>query len=297
MRIFKTILISAALFCATAVPSFALSSHTWVGPNGNDSNAGTQTSPYATFQNAMENTAPGGTVSVLGAGDYGYFQVSNSITIDGTGGGSINFPNIEAGIAIEPSTNAVVILKNLTITGAGAGGDAIGIVNGGTTNLVTVVIDGCLITGFMFNGIEVFNGGPVSLTVKNSTIVGGETGVSAEQNGQISLDHVTIQGASIAGVYAEDGNLQVTNSVITQNAIGLKADTYAVLSAANNVITSNQVGVCSGTGSKIRLDTNDIYDNPIAIKNCGGIYKTSASNRTSGTISATAAQVSETVIF
>jgi hypothetical protein len=145
----------------------------------------------------------------------------------------------------------------------------------------------------------------VSLTVKNSTIIGGEIGVYTYPNGttafngndQISLDHVTIQGASMAGVLTEDGTLQVTNSVITQNAIGLKADTYAVLSAANNVITSNQVGVCSGAGSKIRLDTNDIYDNPIAIKNCGGTYKTSVSNRTSGTISATAAQVSDTVIF
>jgi len=42
---------------------------------------------------------------------------------------------------------------------------------------------------------------------------------------------------------------------------------------------------------------NDIYDNPTAIEDCGGIYKTSGSNRTSGTIGATAAEISNSVLF
>jgi hypothetical protein len=111
------------------------------------------------------------------------------------------------------------------------------------------------------------------------------------------LDHVTIKGMTQAAVFNRNGTMQITNSVLTQSAVGVEADTDAVISVANTAITSNTTGVCSYTGSKIRLDMNDIYDNPTAIENCGGTYKTSGSNRTSGTISATAAEISNSVLF
>jgi hypothetical protein len=305
MKIRNMLLMSAALLCAAPVPAHALSSHTWVSASGNDANAGTQTSPYADFATAVANTAAGGTVSVLGPGDYGPVTITQSITIDGTGGGSINFAGDGEGIYISTSSNANIVLRNLSIDGGGTGSDAIFIASSGTTNVLNVVIDGCLIAGFSQIGVGLGSESPMNVVVKNTTIIGGELGVRTFQNGTsafngndtVAVDHVTIQGASSAAIFTRNGDLQVTNSVITQSAVGLQADTYAVLSAANCAITSNQVGVCSYTNSKIRLDSNDIYDNPIAIEDCGGNYKTSVSNKTSGTISATPAEVSDSVIF
>jgi hypothetical protein len=66
---------------------------------------------------------------------------------------------------------------------------------------------------------------------------------------------------------------------------------------ASSLITANTTGVCSNPSSKIRLDNNDIYDNNTAIANCGGIVKTSTTNKTSGTISIPAADVSDSVTF
>jgi hypothetical protein len=306
MKIRNMLLTSTALFCAASVPVNALSSHTWVSANGNDANTGTEVSPYADFATAVANTAAGGTVSVLGPGDYGPVTITQSITIDGTGGGSINFAGDGEGIYVNPGAAANIVLKNLTVDGGGTGSDAIFIASSGTTNVVNVVIDHCLIAGFAQIGVGLGSESPMNVTITNTTITGGALGVRTFQNGtsapvtnydSVAIDHSVITGASSAGVFTRNGVVQVTYSVVTQSAVGVEADTYAVLSVANSAITSNQTGVCSYTNSKIRLDSNDIYDNPTAIENCGGIYKTSGTNKTSGTIGATPAEVSNSVLF
>lgn len=306
MKFHNILLTSAAvLLCAAAMPANALSTHTWVAANGNNANSGTAVSPYADFATAVANTAAGGTVSVLGPGDYGPVTLTQSITIDGTGGGSINFAGDGEGIYISASSAANIVLRNLSVNGGGTGSDAIFVASSGTTNVINVLIDGCLIAGFTQIGIGLGSESPMNVVVKNTSIIGGTLGVRTFQNGTsafngndtVSLDHVTIQGASSAAVFTRNGVVQITYSVITQSVVGLEADTYAIASAANTAITSNQVGVCSYTNSKIRLDSNDLYDNLTAIENCGGTYKTSGTNKTSGTISATAGEISNSVLF
>ena len=159
------IAISSLSLSLCAASLYALPSHTWVGPNGSDANAGTALSPYADFTTAVANTAPGGIVSVTGPGDYGAVTINNSITIDGTGGGSINFTGGE-GIYVSPGANANIVLRNLTIDGDGTGTDAIFIASGGTTNQINVVIDGCLISGFSGIGVGLGSESPMYLTVR-----------------------------------------------------------------------------------------------------------------------------------
>ncbi|MGB0064335.1 MAG: hypothetical protein WBP85_07800, partial [Terracidiphilus sp.] len=253
IKLNRLALSAAVLLFSVSTVAHALSTHTWVSATGNDANSGTATSPYADFATAVANTAAGGTVSVLGPGDYGPVTITQSITIDGTGGGSINFAGDGEGIYISPGGAANIVLRNLSIDGGGTGSDAIFIASAGTTNVLNVVIDGCLIAGFADIGVGLGSESPMNVVVKNTTIIGGELGVRTFQNGTsafngndtVTLDHVTIQGASSAAVFTRNGDLQVFYSVITQSAVGLQADTYAVLSAANTAITSNQVGVCS----------------------------------------------------
>lgn len=264
----------------------ALPTHTWVSATGNDANTGTPTSPYADFATAVANTAPGGTVSVMGPGDYGSVTITQSITIDGTGGGSINFAGGGEAIYIDVGSAANIVLRNLTIDGGGTGADAIFVASAGTTNAINVMIDGCLIAGFVDIGVGLGSESPMYLTVENTTIQGGEIGVRTFQNGttapitkndHVLLDRVTIQGASVAGVFTRNGNLDISNSNITGTLgsgsyiAGIEADTYATVNVQTSMITSNEEGVCIFTNSTAIIGTSTIIaDNTINNEGCGG---------------------------
>jgi hypothetical protein len=283
MKIYR-FAIATALLLLLAAPLYATSSHTWVSATGSDSNSGTQKNPYADFATAVANTTAGGIVSVLTPGDYGPVTLTQSITIDGTGGGSIGFAGDGEGIYISAGANANIVLRNLNIDGGGTGSDAIFIASAGTTNTINVVIDGCKIEGFVDIGVGLGSESPMYVTVTNTTIQGGEIGVRTFQNGTtapvttydfVSLDHVTVQGATVSAVFTRNGNLDISNSNLAGNtgagATGLEADTYATINAQNSMVTSNTNGVCIYTNSTALLGNSTIVaDNATNIESCGG---------------------------
>jgi hypothetical protein len=274
--------VTALLFLAASL--HALPTHTWVGPNGNDANTGTAISPYATFGTAVANTAPGGTVSVTGPGDYGPVTITQSITIDGTGGGSINFAGDGEAIYVDAGSAANIVIRNLSINGGGTGADAIFVASAGTTNPVNVLIDGCLIAGFTQIGVGLGSESPMYLTIRNTSIQGGTIGVRTFQNGttapvtandHVQLDHVDIQGATVAGVFTRNGNMDIMNSTITgsvgSGAAGIQADTYAMLNVQSSMITSNTYGACIYTNSTAVIgNSTTMIDNGTNVEACGG---------------------------
>jgi len=289
MKLQRLCLASASLlFASTSLT--ALPTHTWVSATGNDANAGTPTSPYADFATAVANTAADGTVSVMGPGDYGPVTITQSITIDGTGGGSINFAGDGEGIYIDSGANANIVLRNLSINGGGTGSDAIFIASSGTTNTINVVIDGCLIAGFVDIGVGLGSESPMYVTVRNTSIQGGELGVRTFQNGttgpvtsydHVTLDHDTVEGATVSGVFSRNGNVDILNSTISGNtgslATGIEADTYATFNVQNSVISSNTEGVCMYVNSTAIISTNSaVVDNTTNIEACGGVVTGSA---------------------
>jgi hypothetical protein len=323
MRIRSVLLASAAVLFCTASNSFAtgtLLAHTWVSGSGSDSNACTFASPCATFAGALAKTTAGGLITAKDAGDFGQVTIAQSVTIDGSNLGSIT-GGTTAAIAITALANVTV--QNLTINGMGSD-FGIEVENGGN-----VIVDNCRIQNIGADGITFAGAG--NLTVENSRIesfiVSSGTGIyidaSAAQNVVVrntvidtlflgesfgffvnagtgpvtaSLQNVTIMHAGFA-VYSGSGVTEITGSVLTQSVTGLRADNGATVSVASSMITANTTGVCSGASSKIRLDNNDIYDNTTAIANCGGIIKTSTTNKTSGTIAIPASDVSDSVTF
>ncbi len=319
MRIRSLLLTSAAvLFCSASISATSTTSyHTWVSGSGSDSNACTFASPCATFTGALAKTTAGGIITAKDAGDFGVVTITQSVTIDGEGLGSITVPTTDtAGISINASSGNVTI-RNLTINGVGVG--AVGILVESTAN---VTVDNCWIENFTEDGIWTTAGGTLTVensriqsfayygieidatgnnvAVKNTVISGGDTGFQVDEVGgtvNASLQNVTIHGASIAAVDVGAGTTQITGSVLTQSVYGVYAIDGATVSVASSMITANTTGACSGVSSKIRLDNNDIYDNTTAIGNCGGIVKTSTTNKTSGTIAIPAADVSNSVTF
>ncbi len=314
----------AVLFCSASMSGTSLLSHTWVSGSGSDSNTCTFASPCATFQGALSNTAAGGTITAKDAGDFGVVSINKSVTIDGNNLGSITYTG-SSGTVITITASANVILQNLTINGLGSASVGIGVTSGGT-----VIVDNCKISNFNGDGID-FNGAG-NLTVENTRIEsfqGGANGIEIHGNAtenvvirntvinaspvsannvglvvdqntgavSISMQNVTILDAGNMAVMTFTGMTEITGSVITQSGTGVLAGYGATISVASSMITANTTGVCSGTSSKIRLDNNDIYDNTTAIGNCGGIVKTSTTNKTSGTIAIPAADISNSVTF
>src|ERR1700730_5824334 len=100
----------------------------WVGPNGNDGNACSQTSPCATFQGAI-NKGSVSQINCLGSGNYGnggQLTIVASITIDcGTGNvGTISITgNGNAAILIQANSSSptTIILRHLSLNGNGDG--------------------------------------------------------------------------------------------------------------------------------------------------------------------------------
>lgn len=282
MKFVRSAAAASALLLSAASLS-ALPSHTWVSANGSDANTGTEVSPYATFATAVADTAPGGIISVMGPGDYGPVTITQSITIDGTGGGSIGFAGAGEAIYITAGTNANIVLRNLTIDGGGTGIDAIFISSIGTTNVINVVIDGCHLEGFVQIGVGLGSQSPMYVTLRNTTIQGGQIGVRTFQNGttapitnndHVSLDHVTIEGATgtgAAGVFNRNGNMDISNSSITGSTVGIQADTYATLNVQNSMITSNTGGVCIYTNSTAIINNTTVADNTTNTEACGGV--------------------------
>jgi hypothetical protein len=280
---------AAPLFLFAAFAS-ALPAHTWVSASGSDANTGTAISPYADFATAVANTAPGGIVSVMGPGDYGPLTITQSITIDGTGGGSIGFAGSGEAIYIDVGANTNIVLRNLNIDGGGTGIDAIFIASAGTTNIVNVVIDGCHLEGFAQIGVGLGSGSPTYVTVRNTTIQGGTIGVRTFQNGtagpvtaydHVLLDHVTIQGATSAGVFTRNGNVDFSNSNIAGSvgagAVAIEADTYATVNVQSTTITSNTNGLCIYANSTAVIGTSTILaDNATNVEACGGAVQGAA---------------------
>ena len=317
----------AVLFCTASMSGTSLLSHTWVSGSGSDSNTCTFASPCATFAGALAKTTAGGIITAKDAGDFGAVTINQSVTIDGNNLGSITFTS---GNAISITASANVTVQNLTINGLGVAADGIDVENGGT-----LIVDKCRIMNIKGYGIEFAGAG--NLTVENSEIesfigtvgVNYVTGIDLVGNAaenvvvrntvidaspvsaynfgfvmhcgggsvQASLQNVTILDAGQYAVLASCGITQITGSVLTQSGTGVEATNSATVSVGSSMITANTTGVCSEASSKIRLDNNDIYDNTTAIANCGGIVKTSTTNKTSGTIAVPAADISNSVTF
>jgi len=91
---------------------------TFVSGVGDDSNPCSREAPCRTFAAAISKTKTGGEIAVLDPAGYGPVTITKSITIDGGGMASILATETN-GITVDAGPTDVVILRNLSIKGAG----------------------------------------------------------------------------------------------------------------------------------------------------------------------------------
>lgn len=269
----KTRQISLA-FALIAGRLLAASGHTWVSGTGSDSNTGTRSSPFGTFQTAVDNTTAGGVVSVADPGDFGPVSISKAITIDGGGpGGTIAFPTGYAGsalIIVTAGAGDIVILRHLTIDGLGQTADLVNIFSG-----QQVTIEDCHLEKTSNTGLYVASAA-TNVVVRNTTITGTGYGIyvtaSGSNQSQLSIRGVTISSASIVAVNMVSGLAEISDSVITQNGTALLTYFFgtAAINIANSVISYNTTEIVAGGVGVFLANNNTIFANNGTGANGGG---------------------------
>lgn len=282
----------ASLFTALAlVPSAQAlaqaSSRTWVAGLGDDNNACSRAAPCKTFARAISMTAPGGEISAQDAGVYGPVAVNKSITISGEG----TFASIfGGGITVDAGPSDAVILRGLSINGAGAAGDGVTFNSGGK-----LLVENSTIYGFLGQGILFRPSGSSSLFVNRTTLsnnVGGGVYIAPPESGtaSVSVNAVAMQGNG-RGVRSEGrSKVVIRNSTATGNAangfVALSAVSPVEMTIENSVSAHNgAAGVYAGALATVRISTVLVVGNLNGLQQVdGGAIASFRNNRVHGNI-------------
>jgi hypothetical protein len=292
MRKFILLCVFTMALSISATPVLA-QSVLWVGPNGSDANACSQTSPCATFQGAI-NKGNVAQINCISSGNYGAFTITASITIDcGTGnvGNVVAAPNGN-GITFNTSSAATIVFRHLSLNGFGAaqnGIDAEAFPSG------TLIVEDCMIHGFQNFGI-VFTptAGRGLLQVSSSQIFNNGVGIAVippvGQIASVTLNKVelvanTVNGFdlrgpgvvagtmrdSVAGENGQNGIISsagqvfftVEGSSIIDNLInGIQTNSAgSSVKVGASTIGGNGTGVLASSGSIVSFGNNQISDN------------------------------------
>ncbi len=216
---------------ASAIPQ------TFVSSFGDNANTCERSAPCRTFAGALAKTDAKGEVVVLDSGEYGTFSIDKAVRITAVG--------VYAGVQAHdydqiyvhvPETEAVV-LRGLTIIGAGAS-ESVGINHFGTGLLL---VEDCTISGWGYSGIHVHRTGRLSVkdtVIRNNRYYGiyinpGWTPTSIYGSGTVIawIDHCRIEQNGTGLIFITIGpavvKATVRDSVISNNnGPGCVANTY-----------------------------------------------------------------------
>lgn len=235
--------------------AFAQATRTWVSGVGDDANPCSRTAPCKTWAGAISKTATGGMINCIDPGGFGAVTITKSITIsckhvEGSGLASLSNGIVINGAGID------VVLRGLDIDGsptASPGLNGIRFLQG-----ASLIVDDCVIRDFKGgapngNGIIVINSSLVaSVHVINSNISGNGTGTTGA-------------GIQIAPTGTGGANVTITNSVFSNNIVGVRADSAATSGAIDVTVTNSTAAgapfhgfVALGAGGPVRMMLNRV---------------------------------------
>jgi hypothetical protein len=252
------LIIVACLICSSAAQAQA--TRTWVSGVGDDANPCSRTAPCKTYAGAISKTAAGGEISTLDPGGFGAVTITKSITINGDGTLAGILAAGTNGVIINAGANDVVVLRNISINGAGTGLNGIRFLAG-----KELIVENCSISGFTAKGIDVSVAANARFDVINTTIDKVADGVSTINSGGIlqgTLNNVRIHSASNAGVNVLGGSLSITNSVISDNpSFGVIAQGGTLVNLVNSMVSHNGTGVSTNNAAGIIRLSNNVFTN------------------------------------
>jgi hypothetical protein len=228
-----TLAVSAMLLgLGFAAPASAQASRTWVSGVGDDANPCSRTAPCQTFAGAISKTDAAGEIDCLDSGGFGTVTITKSITIDcGEGSGGAAGGILNAGTTgITINGNAIkVILRNLTISGAGTTPGTYGIhfISGKSLTMDDVSLLNQGLGSVAALSFEPNTPSSVleatDLKIVNSIGNGIEIIPAGGLPAGVVLDHVKVTDTNQA-LHVEDGGaVTVTNSNLSYNFRGVFA--------------------------------------------------------------------------
>jgi hypothetical protein len=273
---------------ATLSPAYAQATRTWVSGVGDDVNPCSRTAPCKTFAGAISKTAAGGEISALDPAGFGAVTITKAMTINGTGTLAGILAASSNGIIVNAGVNDVVIIRNVSINGAGSGLDGIRYLGGKELLVEDVTID-----GFTGDGIEVnlnTNGG--NAHIRRTTITRCVTGIkvaaTAPGAAVLALDAVSVDQVTGDAVDLTTGPVfsSIRNSSMTRNAQnGLKVSgSTAQVDVANTVFAFNNVAGVNVTASgTARVADSFFFNNSTGVLNAvGGTTQSNGRNTFAG---------------
>jgi hypothetical protein len=263
-----------ALACLTLAQAQA--TRTWVSGVGDDANPCSRTAPCKTFAGAISKTAAAGEIDALDSGGFGAVTITKSVSIDGVGTIASILSAGTNGINVNIANTDTVILRNISINGAGTGVNGINWFNaGGNLTVENVEIERVTGSGIFMN---LTNSG--NLTVLNSRInncgstdnvdaairVTTTTGTARANitNTSMTNNRVGVNVGDRAQVYVRDSEAIGNQSVGLPVGFNIGGSTSSTMFLENCTAAHNNSGV-RGLGTagaeKVFLSNCDIYDN------------------------------------
>jgi hypothetical protein len=274
-------LLASALACSLATAPANARARVFVASYGSDSNPCTFGSPCRNFQQAVDAVDAGGEVTAIDSAGFGPITITKAVTItspDGVEAGIV--PTAGTAIDINAGPSDAVVLRGLTLNGAGVSTQGI-IFNGGSSLTVT----NCVIQNFEAEGIYIQTGtsttvyfAVINTLISNNRLYGiFYTSANFSKTTGV-IDHVVVAGGQ-NGIGLSGGesltngattDVAISNSVVSNNSIvGISAGNGSVLTVSidNTTVNGNVTGIRAGTPATVRLSRSVIQGNGTGTEN------------------------------
>jgi hypothetical protein len=284
----RNLAIGVSIPLLATAPVLAQATRTWVSGVGDDVNPCSRTAPCKTFAGAISKTAAGGEIDVLDPGGFGTVTITKSITIDGRGTMASILASGTNGININAGVADTIILRNLSINGAGTtlGLNGINYLAG-----ANVTIEDCVIENFSQNGISIapstanamtvirnvtFDGSPVGVGVSTANAAGTVTATIVGSSFRAGNNTLSTTGLSVTVPSGQPGaTVAVTNSDFSDflNALS-NTGTGANLTVDHSLIKRSMTGVNTSGSAITALVANTFVQNVTAFTTNGNVTST-----------------------
>jgi hypothetical protein len=282
-----------------AAPATAQNVRSYLSGHGNDANNCRYTTPCHTFTGALAKTNSGGVISILDPAGYSAVTIDKAISIvnEGIGEAGITFVGAGTGITINAGPNDSVILRGISIDGAGLGTTGIQFNTG-----ASLTVENCVVRNVTADGIDFRPTASSNLSVSNSLLAdNGNNGINVMLSGSGTVtavfNRVQANNNGNIGIFLEGdistGSLKATvyDSVAAHNATGFYAFTAAghaptTLMLFHSVAANNNAGLSvSGSGATLRIAHSMVTANTNGWFNTGGVLLSAGDNTIKGNLS------------
>lgn len=246
----------------------------YISAAGSDAKQCTRANPCRSFDGALAKTNAGGEIIALDSGTYAATTVTKSITLAAAPGAEVGI-TVASGnaVTVDAGTGDTVVLRGLTLTGAGAGvADTRGVdvITGSSSFSQRVFVERCFISNFE-RGVSVETGSAAQLHVSDTVVRNNHYGMyirigGAENNGA-SVSHSRLERNDVGLLVTGINTITFYDSVASGNGVGLEVRGWVDIS--NCALTKNGVGV-SAQGGRARIASSVVTGNSRGLEIEGG---------------------------